>query len=333
MEQEKREKLIEKINKEYNEAEKYITDSITAWAGAMRRALIETVKLVYIEKMGEDSWKGQKLVDALNDEQFKSFFPEKSTTTIEDMHKIRKIRNLIEYQDEGAEEITLPWRERYLKRLSECIEDVSNLLGVKIIIIPKAEQSPSPQKKTPQNIQPLNNFSRIHPVQQSKSREKVKHSRFGEGEIISIKNDIVKVVFGGINIKEFSYPSSFNNGILTRIKISTSQPTVNTPSIQATTSSQKHRWTYDEDRTCCRIFIETYIINRTYCPFDTLATKILTIYPNMKFSSVKMKLQNIKRICLDYGVKDSSTISPLNNYSAQNLRAMKESLQEIGITI
>ena len=70
MEQEKREQLIEKINKEYQEAEKYITDSITAWAGAMRRALIETVKFVYMEKLGEDSWNGQKLFDALNNSSF-----------------------------------------------------------------------------------------------------------------------------------------------------------------------------------------------------------------------------------------------------------------------
>ena len=65
----------------------------------------------------------------------------------------------------------------------------------------------------------------------------------------------------------------------------------------------------------------------------SLATKILTIYPNMKFSSIKMKLQNIKRICLDYGIKDSSTISPLDNYSNQNLKAMKEELLAVGIII
>lgn len=45
--------------------------------------------------------------------------------------------------------------------------------------------------------------------------EKVKHSRFGEGEVISIKGDKVKVVFGGLVIKEFPYPQSINNGTLT----------------------------------------------------------------------------------------------------------------------
>lgn len=316
MEQEKREQLIEKINKEYQEAEKYITDSITAWAGAMRRALIETVKFVYMEKLGEDSWNGQKLFDALNNNDFKQYFPEKTTTTISDMHKIRELRNSIEYNDE---DISMAWRERYLNRLKECIEDVEKVLGISIIkLIQKEVLPPSRPVSTP--------------VVEKKPREKVKHSRFGEGEIVSIKGDIIKVVFG-VTIKEFPYPSSMNNGTLIPIQNPIAQPAISVPKARPFTSLQKHRWTFDEDKTCCRIFIETYITNHTYCPLDSLATKILTIYPNMKFSSIKMKLQNIKRICLDYGIKDSSTISPLDNYSNQNFQAMKEELLAVGIII
>ena len=170
-------------------------------------------------------------------------------------------------------------------------------------------------------------------IKQNKPREKVKHSHFGEGEIVYIKGDIIKVIFG-VTIKEFPYPSSMNNGTLIPIQNPIIiQPAVSTPKARPSTSSQKHRWTFDEDKTCCRIFIETYITNHTYYPLDSLATKILAIYPNMKFSSIKMKLQNIKRICLDYGIKDSSTISPLNNYSKQNLQAMKEELLAVGIII
>lgn len=54
------------------------------------------------------------------------------------------------------------------------------------------------------------------------AREKVKHSRFGEGEITSIKGDKIKVVFGGLVVKEFSYPQSFNDGTL--IKMPTHNP-------------------------------------------------------------------------------------------------------------
>ena len=58
------------------------------------------------------------------------------------------------------------------------------------------------------------------PVVPKPHREKVKHSRFGEGEVISIKGDIIKVVFG-VTIKEFSYPQAINDGTLTLITQST----------------------------------------------------------------------------------------------------------------
>lgn len=52
----------------------------------------------------------------------------------------------------------------------------------------------------------------------NQQREKVKHSRFGDGEVISIKEDKIKVVFGGLQIKEFPYPQSIKDGTLTEIK-------------------------------------------------------------------------------------------------------------------
>ena len=66
-----------------------------------------------------------------------------------------------------------------------------------------------------------------HPIEPSvitTRREKVKHSRFGEGEIISIKGDKIKVVFGGLQIKEFLYPQSMNDGTLTIIQNSAIPP-------------------------------------------------------------------------------------------------------------
>ena len=55
------------------------------------------------------------------------------------------------------------------------------------------------------------------PVAPKPPREKVKHPRFGEGEVISIKENKIKVVFGGVVIKEFSYPQAINDGTLTLI--------------------------------------------------------------------------------------------------------------------
>lgn len=59
------------------------------------------------------------------------------------------------------------------------------------------------------------------PSPEPPKREKVSHPRFGEGEIISIKGDKIKVVFGGMHIKEFPYPQSIYDGTLTIIKKAT----------------------------------------------------------------------------------------------------------------
>ena len=64
----------------------------------------------------------------------------------------------------------------------------------------------------------------VQTVGGKQQREKVKHSRFGEGEVISIKEDKIKVVFGGVVIKEFSYPQNINDGTLAFIKKPTIAP-------------------------------------------------------------------------------------------------------------
>ena len=170
-------------------------------------------------------------------------------------------------------------------------------------------------------------------VEKKESREKVKHPRFGEGEIVSIKSDSIKVLFG-VTIKEFPYPSSINNGTLSYVETSIPQPQVSeTPTRSVNNPWQRHRWTFEEDKTCCRLFIEAFIANHDYCSLNSLAAKISAIHPNLTFLSIKLKLHHVKVICTKYGIKDNAPIRPLGNYSKQCLRAMKEALKEVGITI
>lgn len=319
MEQEKKD-LLAIIQQNYAGAHEMKIENSVAFTANIRATLEAAVKLFWKEKLDYiPSWtRGNKEIfiigKAVRSPKFTAFFERWALKEME--YICDACGNSVH-----GENMSIDTANELISSLDKSLRAMEKILGFLIIPAIKKEEFIKLPAPTPK------------PIEQKEPREKVKHSRFGEGEIISIKKDVVKVVFGGMNIKEFPYPSSLDNGILTRIKIPVSQPTVITSTIQATTSSQKHRWTYDEDKTCCRIFIETYIINHTHCPIDTLATEILTIYPNIKFSSVKMKLQNIKRICLDYGIKDSSTISPLDNYSNQNFCAMRESLQQIGITI
>ena len=170
-------------------------------------------------------------------------------------------------------------------------------------------------------------------VEKKEAREKVKHPRFGEGEILSIKSDTIKVVFG-FTIKEFPYPSSINNGTLSYVENSVSQPSDSeAPKRSVNNPWQRHRWTFKEDKTCCRFFIETYVLNHDYCSLNSLAAKISAIHPNLTLLSIKLKIHHIKVICMKYGIKDTAPLRPLGNYSKQCLRAMKEALQEAGITI
>ena len=312
--------LITSIKKNYKAVQAMKIENAQAFAVNIRSSLEFAVKLFWQEKLGKipvwinsNGREDFNLNESIKDSRFSSHF---ERWTITYMHLIRQDCNDIIH---GQKELTIGTAKELIENLEKCIKAIEKLLDCPIITILHEEViPPSAPVSTP--------------VVEKKQREKVKHSRFGEGEIVSIKGDIIKVVFGVI-IKEFPYPSSMNNGTLIPIQNPIAQPAISAPKVRPSTSSQKHRWTFDEDKTCCRIFIETYITNHTYCPFDSLATKILTIYPNMKFSSIKMKLQNIKRICLDYGIKDSSTISPLDNYSNQNLQAMKEELLAVGIII
>lgn len=54
--------------------------------------------------------------------------------------------------------------------------------------------------------------------------------------------------------------------------------------------------------------------------------------PNIKPNSLKMKVQNIKQILLEKGINDTLTLSPLANYSQQNMRAMAAVLQEMNLS-
>lgn len=312
--------LITSIKKNYKAVQAMKIENAQAFAVNIRSSLEFAVKLFWQEKLGKipvwinsNGREDFNLNESIKDSRFSSHF---ERWTITYMHLIRQDCNDIIH---GQKELTIGTAKELIENLEKCIKAIEKLLDCPIITLLQEEViPPSAPVSTP--------------VVEKKQREKVKHPRFGEGEIVSIKGDIIKIVFG-VTIKEFPYPSSMNNGTLIPIQNPIAQPAISAPKVRPSTSSQKHRWTFDEDKTCCRIFIETYITNHTYCPFDSLATKILTIYPNMKFSSIKMKLQNIKRICLDYGIKDSSTISPLDNYSNQNLQAMKEELLAVGIII
>lgn len=99
-----------------------------------------------------------------------------------------------------------------------------------------------------------------------------------------------------------------------------------------TPPSNIHRWTMEEDEICCKRFLEYYVINES----DINTVQFLKILakevPDVSEGSLRMKIQNIKYLTVQAGLKDTSTIKWLSQYSMQCETAFNKALQDLGIS-
>ena len=92
------------------------------------------------------------------------------------------------------------------------------------------------------------------------------------------------------------------------------------------------RWTMDDDMTCCLMYLEQVKFNNgSSWEYHDLLHNLQLELPHIPKSSLKMKLQNIKQLCIESGLKDGLRISPLENYSVQNKRAFDAIRKHLGI--
>ncbi len=95
----------------------------------------------------------------------------------------------------------------------------------------------------------------------------------------------------------------------------------------------KHRWTYDEDFICCREYLALVFEANGNSFFDysftDIVQRVAIKVPLVEKGSVRMKLQNIKQIALEYGLHDDLPIKPLANYGRQCFRAFCEAVKEV----
>ena len=90
----------------------------------------------------------------------------------------------------------------------------------------------------------------------------------------------------------------------------------------------KHNWTIEEDYTCCLYYLR-YIFDKTneqnvnYLIY-TLSLKL----PKISRGSIRMKLQNIKQICMEYNFDDGMEITPLEKYSTQCKEAFAKAIKD-----
>lgn len=96
----------------------------------------------------------------------------------------------------------------------------------------------------------------------------------------------------------------------------------------------KHIWTETEEEKCCEIFVKYYVVEKSNIHYNDVIKK-LTVMLNgdIQEGSLRMKFSNITAILDFYGVKNSCTISPLQNWSKRNERILIQVLRDNGIKI
>ena len=90
----------------------------------------------------------------------------------------------------------------------------------------------------------------------------------------------------------------------------------------------KHNWTFEEDYTCCMQYLRYIFDNSQNKNVASLTYNLSLKLPSLERGSIRMKLQNIKQICMEHSFNDEMDISPLENYSRQCLRAFVEALKD-----
>jgi hypothetical protein len=97
------------------------------------------------------------------------------------------------------------------------------------------------------------------------------------------------------------------------------------------TNDNKHRWTVEEDQLCCSRYLAYFVVNKSSMDVSQFINVLQKEPPSIKPNSLKMKVQNIKQILIEKGIKDTLVLSPLAKYSQQNMRAMVAVLREINL--
>lgn len=80
----------------------------------------------------------------------------------------------------------------------------------------------------------------------------------------------------------------------------------------------KHTWTDKEEATCCYTYLKHSLQDNYPKDYSTILNKLSNQFPDISRNSIKMKLQNIKFLCMQKNIPDSIQIQPLCNASNKN---------------
>ena len=96
-------------------------------------------------------------------------------------------------------------------------------------------------------------------------------------------------------------------------------------------TSNVHRWTMIEDEICCKRFLENYVVNKSSMDTVQFLQMLTKEVPDVSEGSLRMKIQNIKYLTVQAGLKDTSKLKWLKQYSSQCEKAFKKALIELGL--
>lgn len=95
----------------------------------------------------------------------------------------------------------------------------------------------------------------------------------------------------------------------------------------------KHHWTFEEDYTCCFHYL-LYIFDKNKARnVNDLIYALSLKLPKLSRGSIRMKLQNIKQICMEHNFEDGMEISPLEKYSLQCKEAFNKAIKDFNDSI
>lgn len=85
--------------------------------------------------------------------------------------------------------------------------------------------------------------------------------------------------------------------------------------------TKPHSWTYEENEHCVEEVFKNFVVNKEF-DYETIITKLYIHFDGeIKKSSIKMKLQNIKYLLNTYSVPNTLMIAALENASEDNIHA------------
>lgn len=96
-------------------------------------------------------------------------------------------------------------------------------------------------------------------------------------------------------------------------------------------TSTVHRWTMEEDLTCCERFLQVYVVEKRDMDTVSFLQSLAKEVPEVSEGSLRMKIQNIKYLASQAGLSDSSSITSLGPGSMQCERAFKLVVEDLGL--